>query len=73
MKKLYVAPAILSGSKFERRGILAGCCLTDGGGGPSCSIEDQQSGAPFFNQTLICKDESGANDGAVGTRSATSS
>jgi hypothetical protein len=73
MKKLYVAPAILSGSKFERRGILAGCCLTDGGGGPSCSIEDQQSGPPFNTQTLICRDEDGDNDGPISGRSATSS
>ena len=40
-KRAYEAPAMLNSSRFERRGILASCCLT---AGPDCSTAVLEEG-----------------------------
>ena len=61
-KKSYTPPAILSGSTFERRGILAGCCLSADGAG--CSTV--QVGFPG-SQVDHCRNESGQQTGPAGS------
>ena len=69
-KKSYTPPAILSGSTFERRGILAGCCLTADGVG--CSIKQVSSGFPP-SQVDNCFNEAQQQVGPAGSNSDISS
>ena len=41
-KRVYEAPAMLNSSRFERRGILASCCLTSGDDCKDANIDAEE-------------------------------
>ena len=71
-KRSYAAPAVISASQFERRGILAACCQRPVSGAPDCSTVSYEIEAGETAPEQACTNGGGRTAGnTTGTTSST--